>query len=331
MGTKYSSVASSGYNASPPADDGSTSESNKVRWSYIKSKLGDPIKTLAEAINSALVTALDHSARSVTSSDTAAAADNERVIEVKSASVQITLSDAATMAAGYMVTVANQSSGSCTVRLATATDTIDMVTNTTNTIQAYETRRYIVNAASNGYITASSETKGLVFIRSQSASASATVDFTSNINSTFDEYLITITDVVPATNGANLLVRVSQSGVFGSGGTSYAYTYFLNTDGGAGTPGGSASTSSMPIALNCSTESTRAVNGEVKFWKPSGTSHRKAFHASISYQPDTVAVGLMEVAGAFQNGVGAIDGVRFLFSSGNIASGTFTLYGVRKS
>lgn len=153
MGTKYSSVSVSSYNANPPSDDGSTSDSNKVKWSTHKTKLSDPIKTALESINTALVTAFDTSARAVTGNDTAAASDHDKTIQVNTSSVTITLSDAATMAAGYTVTVANQSLGSITVALATSTNTIDTVTNATQTISAKEVRKYIVNAATTGYLT----------------------------------------------------------------------------------------------------------------------------------------------------------------------------------
>lgn len=45
------------YNASPPSDDGSAVASNQIDWSKIKGKLGDPVKTFIESVNSALVTA----------------------------------------------------------------------------------------------------------------------------------------------------------------------------------------------------------------------------------------------------------------------------------
>lgn len=154
MGTKYGSgVSVSGYNANPPSDDGSTTESNKVKWSTHKTKLTDPIKTALESINTALVTALDASARAVSASDTAAASDHEKTIQVTSASVVITLSDAATMAAGYKVTIANQSTGNISVALATSSNTIDTVTNAAPVLSAKEVREYIVNAAATGYIT----------------------------------------------------------------------------------------------------------------------------------------------------------------------------------
>lgn len=53
----YSSQSISGYNTSPPPDDGSQVASNVAKWSDIKDKFGDPVKTLAEAINTQMVTA----------------------------------------------------------------------------------------------------------------------------------------------------------------------------------------------------------------------------------------------------------------------------------
>jgi hypothetical protein len=155
MGTKYSSQSTSGYNSSPPVDDGTASEANKVKWSTIKTKLADVLKTFGEAINTALVTALDKSCRTTAASDSAAASDHDRTIQVTSSGVTITLADATTMAAGYTVSVSNQSGGVITVALATATDLIDTVTNATQSIEAKETKRYIVNTSANGYISAS--------------------------------------------------------------------------------------------------------------------------------------------------------------------------------
>ena len=52
----YTSQAISGYNSSPPADDGTQVASNQVEWQKHLDKIGDPVKTLAEAINTELVT-----------------------------------------------------------------------------------------------------------------------------------------------------------------------------------------------------------------------------------------------------------------------------------
>ena len=70
----------------------------------------------------------------------------------------------------------------------------------------------------------------LALIQSQSASASAQVDFTSGITSAYSEYVLKMIDVVPATNGTNLNFRVSEDGgaTFKAGASDYAYTCVLS-------------------------------------------------------------------------------------------------------
>lgn len=53
----YTSPSISGYNSTPPSDDGSETSSNEIDWSTIKEKLADPVKTYADAIDSAATSA----------------------------------------------------------------------------------------------------------------------------------------------------------------------------------------------------------------------------------------------------------------------------------
>ena len=48
----YTTTTISGYNASPPPDDGSRVSANKVEWAKHKTKIGDPIKTGVESVDS---------------------------------------------------------------------------------------------------------------------------------------------------------------------------------------------------------------------------------------------------------------------------------------
>lgn len=114
MGTKYPGVSISGYNSSPPADDGSATEANKTKWSTIKTKITDPIKTLAEAINTALATAFDYSTIDKTANYTTTAADHMKTINCDG-TFTVTLGAAATMGTGYVVTIKNSGSGTITV------------------------------------------------------------------------------------------------------------------------------------------------------------------------------------------------------------------------
>lgn len=155
MGTKYSTVTVSGYNSSAPSDDGSQTAANQVTWAKSKTKLGDPLKTAIESINTALVTALDSSVRAVTSTDSTVAGDHLKTIQctVNSAGITLSLGDAATMAAGYIVTVANSgaSTGDVTVALATSTNLLNSVTNGTRVVPAGAALTFIVASPATGY------------------------------------------------------------------------------------------------------------------------------------------------------------------------------------
>ena len=50
MADQFTKPTISGYNSSPPSDDGSATSANQIFWATIKTKLTDPIKVLAEAI-----------------------------------------------------------------------------------------------------------------------------------------------------------------------------------------------------------------------------------------------------------------------------------------
>ena len=127
MGTKYTSVVVTGYNATPPSDDGAQTDANKVKWSYHKTKIGDPLNNAIAAINTALVTAFDASAAAKTISYTTTAADNGKLIEANTAAIVISLLDAATAAAGYTVSIYNGSAAAITVGRQTGGNTINGV------------------------------------------------------------------------------------------------------------------------------------------------------------------------------------------------------------
>src|SRR3990167_4173978 len=153
MGSKYATVALSGFNSSPPSDDGTAAASNQLQWSKHTNKIGTPLKNGVESINSALVTALDQSCRLITSSDSSVAGDHIKTIQIGSTvtvATTFTLADAATMAAGYVVHVNNQSAVAHTIARATGKDTINGVTSNV-TIYPLQAITFVVNAAATGY------------------------------------------------------------------------------------------------------------------------------------------------------------------------------------
>jgi hypothetical protein len=128
MGTKYATIASSGYDSTPPADDGTVSEANKVKWSTIKTKLSGPVKTLADAINTALVTHFDNGPVAYTSNQTLGATHYGKIIQVSGSGVTLSLTDAATLGAGWYCRIVNtDTANAVTIGRATGGDTINAV------------------------------------------------------------------------------------------------------------------------------------------------------------------------------------------------------------
>ena len=153
MGTPYPNTTASGYNSSPPADDGSVTASNKVKYATIKTQLGDPVKGEADAINTALRAALNVTPTTQSTAYTTTTADHLRPIEV-TGTTTISLGDAATMVAasmGYAVPIVNTGTATVTVDLHTATDTLDGVVNGTLSLLPGQAITAAVNSTNNGY------------------------------------------------------------------------------------------------------------------------------------------------------------------------------------
>lgn len=347
MGTKYSSVTVSGYNSSPPADDGSTSASNQITWDRIKTKLPDPLNTAIAAINSGLTTAFDYSARSITTSDSAIASDHMKTIEVAStvsSNVTVTLSDAASMAAGYCVGICNRSNFTATVTRATTSDVIDN-TAAAVALMPQTSVGYKVNASTNGYLTmyrgtittASSSGGGLVKIGTQTAAAAAQVDFTSAgyptaFDGTYNEILFTFTDVQPSSAGSNLWIRYSNDGgsTFKAGATDYKYAGFYLGDVGGTLTIASASAGQIVLATAVNSPITEAVDGELRLFNPASTTNKKRVLWHTGYADNvTDNTRTHHGEGHMSLNTSAVTAIRFMFSSGNI-SGTIACYGVQK-
>lgn len=92
MTVSYSQVTVSGYNSSPPADDGSVTASNQVLWSTIKTKLSDPLKTALESIDDNVAAAI------------ALAETDMNTVEASAAAAAAAASSAATAASAAQTT-----------------------------------------------------------------------------------------------------------------------------------------------------------------------------------------------------------------------------------
>lgn len=174
-------------------------------------------------------------------------------------------------------------------------------------------------------------TPGWVYLSTVTASASATVDIETTLNSTYDRYVIVITDYQPATDATDMWVRLKIAGSYHSGASDYYWTRV--TQGTSTTIGSNhAGDTKMPIVNSMSNVSTVKASGIIYIDTPSSTSINKSISWDVSYSnAATDTPFYSKGTGLDVSGTGAVTGVRILSSSGNITTGTFVLFGLRKT
>jgi len=166
------------------------------------------------------------------------------------------------------------------------------------------------------------------FIEEQTASASATLDFV--LPSGYRAYQLVIRNLKPATDAVNLWLRVStDNGATFLTSATYSY-HSQGSNSGIATYNANNANGAAQILLNglaCGNAADEATSGLVEIWNADSAVNKKAFTyhlviANVNGDPG-------HNSGAGDNDTtGAINAVRIMFSSGNIASGTVALYGV---
>ena len=176
----------------------------------------------------------------------------------------------------------------------------------------------------------------MTLLETQTASSSSTISFTSGIDSTYDEYVFKFINVKPATDGKKFSVgfRDGSTNYDATKTTTYFYAYHSEDDTGAvglgyeGANDLAQSTGFQPLSNATGSDSDEGVSGELRLYAPSSTTYVKHFMARVnSYGNYPINVD-SHIAG-YCNVTAAIDGVQFKYDSGNIASGTIKLYGIK--
>ena len=175
----------------------------------------------------------------------------------------------------------------------------------------------------------------LVLLSTVTASSSANLDFTSDIDSTYKEYIFKYINIHPA-SVAQLTVNFRDGGSdFDATKTTTAFNPYHQEDGsGAGIIYREAwdlaqSTSDQIIAQELGNGNDESGSGYLHLFDPSNTTFVKHFIGVTNYYQNFGNTGSFGVHYAgYCNTTSAIDGVRFKMSSGNIDSGTIKMYGV---
>ena len=159
------------------------------------------------------------------------------------------------------------------------------------------------------------------------SSAVASVTLTG-IDSTYDVYMVRFNNVAPVTDNVNLLIRVTVSGVADTTANYDEAAKFLDSTTSFGTQSNTNQTywfNSLAIG-NSTSEQTNSILYLFNFNNSSEYSFYTKENTSLTY----LAGNTGYQGGGVHTVAQSCDGLQFFFSSGNIASGTFTLYGLKK-
>ena len=172
-------------------------------------------------------------------------------------------------------------------------------------------------------------------IQTLTASSSATLDFTSGIDSTYDEYVFKFINIHPGTNSVSLMFQGNVAGGSGYNET-MTTTQFRTYQNEAGddtdliyyTGGDQAQgTAFQYLSGTINTGNDNSTSGYMQLFNPSSTTFVKHFIATAQILIDDSYSMQYSTAGYF-NTTSAIDEIQFKMSTGNIDSGTISLFGI---
>lgn len=183
-------------------------------------------------------------------------------------------------------------------------------------------------------------TGSMTLLQTQTASSSSTIDFTSNIDSTYDVYCFKFINIHPANDDQTFTLNFSTDG-----GSNYNVTktttafraYNTEQDNESGLQyltGADMAQGTGYVELiedtTISNENDFSLNGYLCLYNPSSTTFVKHYMSVINSikQDASKDYALNNYFAGYANTTSAINGVSFKMASGAIDSGVIKLYGI---
>ena len=178
-------------------------------------------------------------------------------------------------------------------------------------------------------------TGALTLLATETASSSATISFTSSIDSTYKEYIFKFIDIHPATDLTNFLFQV-DTGTNTSYNQTVTNTFFQayhNEDGNStgldylSSHDEANTTNFIDFCHYIGNGNDECIEGTLHLFDPSNTTFVKHFMSRMNsyngndYTSDYISAG-------YFNTTTALTRVQFKMESGNIDAGVIKLYGI---
>ena len=164
-----------------------------------------------------------------------------------------------------------------------------------------------------------------VLLSTTTASDSANISITSNIDSTYNTYMLEFVNIKAADNAQTLFMRMAEGGSFVTG-SFYDYGFRRLQSNAASETQGENQTK-IELFNVYSNASNANLNGRMFLYSPSSSTFDTYVDFRLTGQIDGDHQ-MTTVGGGRSERAGAVDGVQFLFTTGNISSGSIKLYGV---
>ena len=177
---------------------------------------------------------------------------------------------------------------------------------------------------------------GITLISSQTASASASISFTTGIDATYKAYKFVFSNIHPSNDDVLLNVNFSTDS-----GSSYnvtkTTTFFevqhdeadtatsLQYNTGADL---AQSTGDQRIMFSLGTDNDQSCAGTLTLFNPSSTTYVKHFISTCTVYHNANSASQAYVAG-YANTTSAVNAIIFRANAGNIDAGTIYLYGIK--
>ena len=181
--------------------------------------------------------------------------------------------------------------------------------------------------------------KSLILLATETASSSATISFTSNIDDTYNEYVFKFINIHPSAESVfSFQADTGTNTSYNQTITSASFRAFHREDAGENglgyiTGGDQAQGTGFQHLMESpqlGTNNDENLNGTLHIYNPSSTTFVKHFTArTLSQNDDSQPAYVLDgyFAGYF-NTTTALTRFQFKFASGNIDAGTIKMYGV---
>ena len=193
--------------------------------------------------------------------------------------------------------------------------------------------KFITFNSSNNGLAADDIGGALQLISTQTASSSASLSFTSGIDSTYKEYIFKFINIHSENDDSMFTVnfRDGSSAFDATKTTTFFWQYHNEADSSAALAYATANDLAQGTGVqnlgNLGNDADQSYSGYLHLFDPSNTTFVKHFISTGNWS-SSGDFSTNSYVGGYCNVTAAIDGVQFKMASGNIDSGVIKMYGV---